>query len=72
MTDHNNPNSNYDDDEPKANLHGRFTEFNCPDCTANNPMGDGFTVGDEIRCMYCGLEYKVQDRGDGRIKLREM
>lgn len=73
MADHLNPNNaSMDDDEPKANAHGKFTEFNCPDCTANNPVGDSFTVGDEVRCNYCGNEYKVVDRGEGRIKLKEL
>ena len=62
--------SEYDDDEPKPTKGGKFNEFDCPECNANNPMGDGFGVGDDIRCMYCGQEFEVKDKGDGRIKLK--
>lgn len=49
-----------------------FDEFDCPICNANNPYGDGFKVGDEIRCFYCGTEYKVKVTDTGKLKLKEM
>ena len=66
-----NPADAYMDDEPKPNAQGTHTEFDCPSCNANNPTPDKFGVGDEVRCHYCGAEFDVIDRGDGRIKLRE-
>ncbi len=67
--------SNYDDDDDK-DLKGtgkerRFGDFDCPDCNANNPH-DGFGDGDEIRCYYCGMEFKVEVTEEGRLKLREI
>lgn len=66
---------NYDDeDESKAmdaaGSGRRFSDFDCPDCNANNPH-DGFGDGDEIRCYYCGMEYRVEVTEEGRLKLRE-
>ena len=48
----------------------RFKEFECPDCNAHNPVDDGFVVGDEVMCCYCGMEFKVKFTG-GRLKLKE-
>ena len=50
----------------------KFDEFDCPTCNANNPYGDGFKVGDEIRCFYCGTEFKVKVTDTGKLKLKEM
>ncbi len=65
----------YDDDDMKeASNEGsgrRFSDFDCPDCNANNPH-DGFGDGDEIRCYYCGMEFKVQVTDEGRLKLKEL
>ena len=66
----------YDDEEDKGEqAEGlgrarRFAEFDCPDCSANNPYYDHFGDGDEIRCYYCGEEYRVQVTDSGRLKLR--
>jgi hypothetical protein len=49
----------------------RFDEFDCPVCSANNPYGDAFGDGDEIRCFYCGQEFEVRVTDSGRLKLRE-
>ena len=49
-----------------------FDEFDCPICNANNPYGDGFKVGEEIRCFYCGTEFKVKVTDTGKLKLKEM
>ena len=48
-----------------------FDEFDCPLCNANNPYGDGFKENDEIRCFYCGQEYKVKISDNGKLKLKE-
>jgi len=51
------------DEEMKESTGGRFTEFECPDCNAHNPVDDGFTAGDEVLCCYCGMEFKVKLSG---------
>ena len=56
------------DDEQTAT---RFKEFDCPECTANNPLDDGFKVGDEIQCMYCGLTFKVRQGVGSKFRLEE-
>lgn len=50
----------------------RFGDFDCPDCNANNPWDDGFGDGDEIRCYYCGQEWKAIVSDEGRLRLREV
>ena len=57
--------------EAEAITKKRFDEFDCPTCNANNPYGDGFKVGEEIRCFYCGTEYKVKVTDTGKLKLKE-
>jgi hypothetical protein len=37
-----------------------WTEFDCPECSAHNPWEDGFTVGDELFCSWCGAVLKVK------------
>ncbi|RLB59428.1 MAG: hypothetical protein DRI34_01915 [Deltaproteobacteria bacterium] len=59
-------------DEEKKPKDIVFDEFDCPLCNANNPYGDGFKVGEEIRCYYCGAEFKVQVNDSGKLKLREL
>ena len=49
----------------------RFQDFDCPDCNANNPYDDSFGDGDEIRCYYCGQEFRVEVNDSGRLRLRE-
>ena len=57
------------DSEDKVKI---FTEFDCPVCDANNPWDEGFKHGDEIRCHYCGADFKVKAyEGSNRFKLRE-
>jgi hypothetical protein len=48
----------------------RFGDFDCPECNANNPYDDKFGHGDEIRCYYCGQEFKVEVSDSGRLRLR--
>jgi DNA-directed RNA polymerase subunit RPC12/RpoP len=59
------------DDSPADTDRKRFTEFDCPDCSANNPIDDGFYDGDEIRCLYCGIAFKVTV-SSGRLRLAEV
>ena len=64
-----------DDDKKSGRAQGgkrRFDEFDCPTCSANNPVGDGFGSGDEVMCNYCGLEFRVQVDDEGKLKLREL
>ncbi len=48
----------------------RFGDFDCPDCNANNPYDDAFGDGDEVRCYYCGQEYRAAVDDSGRLRLR--
>jgi hypothetical protein len=50
----------------------RFREFECPVCNANNPCDDDFGDGDEVRCFYCGQEFKAGLTTAGRLRLREI
>jgi transcription elongation factor Elf1 len=61
-----------DESDNKEAASARSKEFDCPSCNANNPYSEGFTVGDEIRCFYCGLEFRVEVRDDGRLRFREV
>ncbi|MEM1025561.1 MAG: hypothetical protein AAGD10_15965 [Myxococcota bacterium] len=47
----------------------KWTEFECPECSADNPWGDGFTVGDELFCSWCGGRFRVR-RGKGEDDFR--
>jgi DNA-directed RNA polymerase subunit RPC12/RpoP len=65
----------YDDDDQEGSPEGaarRFGDFDCPDCSANNPYDDKFGDGDEIRCYYCGAEFAVRVTEEGRLKLRAL
>ena len=61
-----------EEDEKPSSGGARGKDFECPSCSANNPYDDGFTAGDEVRCYYCGAEFKVELRDDGRFKYREV
>lgn len=49
-----------------------FTDFDCPVCNANNPYDDGFGNGAEVRCYYCGAEFKVLVGDGGRPRFKEL
>lgn len=51
---------------------GPFKDFDCPTCNANNPVDEGFGDGSEVRCYYCGLEFKVLAPEGGRPKFKEL
>lgn len=60
-----------DDDDYEAKVRTVWTEFDCPECTANNPLDDGFHHGDELVCQWCGLPWKVRADSDGGFRLVE-
>jgi hypothetical protein len=64
-----------DDDEKKGGaslgLRRRFSEFDCPSCSANNPF-DEFGNGDEVRCSWCGLEFRALVDDEGALRLKEL
>jgi transcription elongation factor Elf1 len=67
--------SHDEEDEPQAEDLGRarrFADFDCPDCNANNPSDDPFGGGDEVRCYYCGQEFRAEVSDSGRLRLREI
>jgi DNA-directed RNA polymerase subunit RPC12/RpoP len=45
-------------------------EFDCPECSANNPYDEGFKDGSEIRCHYCAQAFLVQILDESRMKLK--
>jgi transcription elongation factor Elf1 len=49
----------------------RFSEFECPTCSAHNPMGDAFGNGDDVFCGYCGQSFVAIVDEDGALKLKE-
>jgi len=58
-----------DDDDESSQASRKFSEFDCPDCDANNPT-DSFSDGDEVRCHYCGSLFSVKVGDSGRLKFR--
>jgi hypothetical protein len=67
--------SSFDEDQADLDVPGggrkrRFSEFDCPECNANNPCDDALGDGDEVLCNYCGEEFKAQVNDDGRLRLR--
>jgi transcription elongation factor Elf1 len=69
------PMDDHDEDEGKGSAEElgrrrRFGDFDCPDCNANNPYDDGFGDGDEVRCYYCGQEFRANVNDSGRLRLR--
>lgn len=62
----------YGDESPSQLRSKRFFSFDCPACSANTPMDDGFSDGDELRCSYCGLDFLMRVTEEGTIRLREI
>lgn len=50
----------------------RFDEFDCPSCSANNPIGDGFGNNDEVFCAYCGMSFKALVDDEGALRLKDL
>jgi hypothetical protein len=63
-----------DDDSPKgtATPNRRFDEFECPLCSAHNPLDEGFGNNDEVLCNYCGQEFLAQVNDEGKVRLKEL
>lgn len=62
-----------DDDDEKvgAKPHLRkFSEFECPDCNANNPVDPPVGNKDEVLCNYCGCDFQVRVDDEGKIQLK--
>ncbi len=61
-----------DDLQPRKGKVGAqtFSEFDCPDCEANNPWPDGFRQRDEVRCHYCASAFLVSVSDEGALKLK--
>jgi len=63
-----------DDDEFAKGAPGkkrRFTEFECPTCSAHNPFEE-FGNEDEVMCNWCGLQFKAVIDDEGKLKLKEL
>lgn len=63
-----------EDEAPKGTALGvkrRFSEFECPACSANNPF-DEFGNNDEVLCNWCGLQFKALVDEEGTLKLKEL
>ena len=58
----------FDDDE-KPDSGAKNTEFECPECAAHNPVDDGFALGGQVTCFYCGIEFLVKEF-NGRFKFK--
>ena len=50
----------------------KFGEFECPDCTANNPCDPPIEAGDEVVCNYCGASYLAQVSESSKLKLKSL
>lgn len=64
MTKH----QHHDDEPSEVKERKRFKEYECPECSANNPMDDGIYEGDEVHCFYCGIPLQATTK-DGRLKM---
>ncbi len=42
-----------------------WTEFECPECTADNSYSDGFGPRDDVTCMVCGMPWTVRQTDSG-------
>ena len=62
-----------EDEKPTGKALGarrRFSEFECPTCSANNPF-DEFGNNDEVLCNWCGIEFIALVDEDGVLRLKE-
>ena len=65
----------FDDDSEKDQGSGggrAHKDFDCPSCNANNPVDEPLAHEDEVRCNYCGSEFKVTITSEGRVKFKEL
>lgn len=69
-----------DDDKPRLRrnkdgymrLDSMRYEFDCPECSANNPWDDGFGDQGEVQCHYCNENFKVTFIERGRLKFKSI
>lgn len=63
-----------DDDKPRGGPQGkRLKDWDCPSCNAHNPTEELVDKrGAEIRCNYCGVEFRVTVTDEGRFKFKEI
>jgi len=61
-----------EDDDEKSDRRPRFGEFECTDCSANNPCDLPIQEGDEVICNYCGANYLVRVSESGKLKLKSI
>ena len=63
-----------EDEKPTGRALGtrrRFSEFECPACSANNPF-DEFGNNDEVLCNWCGIQFKAAVDDEGNLGLKEL
>lgn len=63
---------NDDEDTGSKSEKSNFAEFECPDCSANNPCDPPFRPGDEVTCYYCGTGFLAKVTDSGKLKLMAM
>lgn len=61
-----------DNEDQNAPPKRKHDDFDCPNCNANNPYDDGIHDGEEVRCFYCGAEFRARIDENGKLKLREL
>ena len=63
----------YDDDDEKVIKPGqlKFSEFDCPGCSANNPTSESFGHKSNVLCNYCGMEWEVRVDDEGKLDFKE-
>lgn len=67
----------YEDEEDaferkRAEAKRYFKEFDCPSCSANNPVDPPFTNGTELLCNYCGIEWRALLTEEGKLRFKEI
>jgi hypothetical protein len=62
-----------DDDRPRGPAGKKLKDWDCPSCQANNPADEFIPEKKsiELRCNYCGVEYRISFSDEGRIKFKE-
>ena len=67
--------SDQDDEDRKSGkslgTKRKFDEFECPACSANNPL-DAFGNGEDVLCNWCGMQFLVIVDEDGNLKLKDL
>lgn len=63
-----------DDDRPRGPAGKKLKDWDCPSCQANNPTDEFIPEkkGIELRCNYCGVEYRITLSEEGRVKFKEI